>query len=136
MGQRKQQQSSPIFAILVIVLILLGISALNLEATGVEIEVEGSATRTPIPSRTPRPTRTATVEPSPTEPADPVGGCDCNLAEGDDEDDLDCGDFEYQEEAQACYEWCADDNGQGDVYDLKNDSGDVCPDLESAEDEA
>ena len=75
------------------------------------------AVQTPVPTAPPA-TPVATVAPTPTATVQPTGPCACtsNL--------YNCGDFDTQAGAQACFDWCMG-QGAGDVHQLDSDGDGV-----------
>jgi hypothetical protein len=88
-------------------------------------------TATPTDISTPTPTSTEiatetptnTPSPTPTETLLPSAPCPCNA------DVRNCPDFDTQAEAQACFDYCVDQDA-GDIHGLDQDNdGDACESL-------
>jgi hypothetical protein len=75
-----------------------------------------TSTPTDTPTSTTTSTPTDTPSSAPTETVAPTAypGCDCSG------DNLNCGSFGSQIEAQLCYQYCVD-QGQGDIHVLDGD---------------
>jgi len=85
-------------------------------------EVTSTEATSPTPTDEPEPTLDPEIESQLEEVAEPtIGPCDCYTA------DLDCTDFDSKADAQACYEYCLEQEGR-DVHQLDEDlDGQVCP---------
>lgn len=69
------------------------------------------------------PTAMPTVQPTVAPTAPPSGPCPCHA------NVLNCGDFDTQPEAQACFDWCVS-QGAGDIHRLDgNNDGEACESL-------
>lgn len=81
-----------------------------------------TATASPTLTEEPEPTLDPEIESQLEEVAEPTTGpCDCYTA------DLDCTDFASKADAQACYDYCLEQEGR-DVHQLDEDlDGEVCP---------